>query len=148
MASLSSDKTELSNMSCGLGELDLSSFVCPITNAILNEPVLADDGHTYSKHAILCWFKSLSERGLPIISPCTRECCSRKPIAEHLVPDSDIAKSIEEYRKMRHEERSSGGKAAPALDATLASKSLAELGAMFLMLDGLRQLLAKTLDGW
>jgi hypothetical protein len=88
-------------MSSGLGEFDLSTFVCPFTNAILNEPVLADDGHTYSKHAILCWFKSLSERRLRIISPCTRECCKRKEISEHLVPNSDIAKSIEEYRKMR-----------------------------------------------
>ncbi len=64
------------------------------------------------------------------------------------MPNSDVAKSIEEYREMRHGERSSGGKAAPALDATLASKSLAELGAMFSPLDGLRQLLSETLDGW
>jgi hypothetical protein len=135
-------------MQCGLGDFDLSTFVCPFTNAILNEPVLANGGHTYSKHTILWCFKSLAERDLCIISPCTRECCSRKPILEHLVPNSDIAKSIEEYRNMRHGEDPAGGKAAQALDATLAPKSLAELGAMFSLLDGLRQLLAETLDGW
>jgi hypothetical protein len=36
MANLNSEKSELSKMSCGLGSLDFS-FVCPITNAILNE---------------------------------------------------------------------------------------------------------------
>jgi hypothetical protein len=133
-------------MESRLGSFDLSSFVCPITNAILDEPMLAEDGRTYSKNAILAWFESRSERQLPITSPCTR-----KPISEHLVPNSDIAKSIEEYRKMRLksvQEGLAGGKAAPAIDATLAPKSLAELGAMFSLLDGLRQLLAETLDGW
>jgi hypothetical protein len=105
--------------------------------------MLAEDGRTYSKHAILAWFKSRSERQLPITSPCTR-----KPISERLVPNADIAKSIEEYRKGRQGEQSASGKAAPAIDATLAPKSLAELGAMFSLLDGLRQLLAETLDGW
>ncbi len=118
---------------------DLSSFVCPITNAIFDEPMLAEDGRTYSKHAILAWFKNLSERQLPINSPWTR-----KPISERLVPNSDLAKSIEEYRKRR---QGVSGIAVPAIDATLAPKSLAELGAMFSMLDGLRQLLADTLDG-
>jgi hypothetical protein len=144
-------RTRTLKMSSGLGEFDLSTFVCPFTNAILNEPVLADDGHTYSKHAILCWFKSLSERRLRIISPCTRECCKRKEISEHLVPNSDIAKSIEEYRKMRLksvQEGLAGGKAAVGLDLTLAPKSLAELGAMFSLLDSLRQLLSETLKGW
>jgi hypothetical protein len=126
-----------------LCDFDLSCLVCPITNALFNEPVLADDGHTYSKHAILSFFKSLSERDLPIISPCTR-----KPISEQLVPNSDIAKSIEEYMNRRQGKLSAGVKAAPALDATLAPKCLTELGAMFSLLDGLRQLLAETLDGW
>jgi len=127
-------------MESRLGCFDLSSFVCPITNAIFDEPMLAEDGRTYSKHAILAWFKSRSERQLPITSPCTR-----KPISERLVPNADLAKSIEEYRKGR---QGASGKAAPAIDATLAPKSLAELGAMFSLLDGLRQLLAETLDGW
>jgi hypothetical protein len=136
---LSHDSTE-SNI---VLSIDLSSLVCPITNAVLEEPMLAEDGRTYSKHGILAWFKSCSERQLPITSPCTR-----KPISERLVPNADIAKSIEEYRKRRQGELSASGKAAPAIDATLAPKSLAELGAMFSLLDGLRQLLAETLDGW
>ena len=93
-------------MESRLGCFDLSSFVCPITNAILDEPMLAEDGRTYSKHVILAWFKSRSERQLPITSPCTR-----KPISESLVPNADIAKSIEEYRKRRQGEQSASGKA-------------------------------------
>ena len=124
-----------------IGDLDLSVFVCPITNAIMNEPVLADDGYTYSKNAILAWFKSCSERHLSITSPCTRE-----NMSERLVPNSDIANSIEEYRERRHGERPAEEEA--SVDASLASRSLSELGAMFSLLDGLRQLLAETLDGW
>ena len=131
-------------------DFDLSTFVCPITNAIFDEPMLADDGRTYSKHAIFAWFQSCSERQLPITSPCTR-----KPMSKRLKPNLHISKSIEEYRKRRHVvaflehgECSADGNAAPALDATLAPKSLAELGAMFSLLDGLRQLLAEMLDGW
>ncbi len=41
-----------------------------------------------------------------------------------------------------------GGKAAVGLDVTLAPNSLAELGAMFSLLDSLRQLLSETLKGW
>jgi hypothetical protein len=128
------------------------NLLCPITNAVLEEPMLAGDGRTYSHHAILGWFRSCSERQLPITSPCTR-----KPMSESLVPNSHIANSIDEYRKRR---RAPGGKSAPAgipfsnfknlhpLDVALAPKSLSELGAMFSLLDGLRQLLAETLDGW
>ena len=28
-------------------------LLCPITNAVLEEPMLAEDGRTYSKHGIL-----------------------------------------------------------------------------------------------
>jgi hypothetical protein len=49
---------------------------------------------------------------------------------------------------MRHGVDQAAGRDATALDATLAPKSLAELGAMFSLLDGLRQLLVQTLDGW
>ena len=30
-------------------------FVCPITQELMDEPVIAADGHTYEKAAILCW---------------------------------------------------------------------------------------------
>ena len=49
--------------------LSIDFLVCPITNAVLEEPMLAEDGRTYSKDAILAWFKSCSERQIPITSP-------------------------------------------------------------------------------
>lgn len=38
--------------------LDINSFLCPITQCIFSDPVIADDGHVYEKDAILKWFKS------------------------------------------------------------------------------------------
>jgi len=54
----------------------ISAFVCPITNAVFEEPNVADDGRTYSKHAILDWFASCTARSLPLTSPFTREVCA------------------------------------------------------------------------
>lgn len=38
--------------------LDINSFLCPITQCIFNDPVIANDGHVYEKEAILMWFES------------------------------------------------------------------------------------------
>ena len=121
--------------------IDRMSFVCPMTNSIFVEPVVAEDGHTYSKQAILAYFASCKERDHPIISPVTRE-----KISEKLVPNSGMAKDIAEYRAKT-------GKETLKVDALgsepLATPTcLAELGTMFSLLDGLRELLAETLDGW
>jgi hypothetical protein len=32
-------------------------FICPITRDIMNNPYIAEDGHTYQKEAIIEWFK-------------------------------------------------------------------------------------------
>jgi hypothetical protein len=47
----------------------LWTLVCPITNAIFEEPVVASDGRTYSKQALRSFISSCSERGLPVTSP-------------------------------------------------------------------------------
>ena len=35
----------------------IDAFVCPITGEVLLDPVLAADGHTYSRAAIAKWFE-------------------------------------------------------------------------------------------
>ena len=35
----------------------IAAFVCPITNGLFEDPVVADDGRTYSRQAILDWFQ-------------------------------------------------------------------------------------------
>ncbi|KDO32108.1 hypothetical protein SPRG_03326 [Saprolegnia parasitica CBS 223.65] len=42
-------------MSCD--SLPIRSFVCPITCAVMVDPVMAVDGHTYERSAIETWFK-------------------------------------------------------------------------------------------
>ena len=42
------------------------AFVCPITNEIFIDPVIAEDGHTYERKAITDWLQKNS------ISPLTR----------------------------------------------------------------------------
>ena len=42
-----------------------NEFLCPITLGVMRNPVIASDGHTYEKEAIIVWFDSSS------ISPMT-----------------------------------------------------------------------------
>ena len=46
----------------------LWTLVCPITNAIFEEPVVASDWRTYSKQALSCLIASCKERGLRHVS--------------------------------------------------------------------------------
>ena len=128
------------------------TMVCPITNAILEEPVEAEDGHTYSEQAILDWFASCKERGLPITSPLTR-----KKMSTLLIPNVSMKTRISTYREERASRGQDGNtnhfRSSNAQDVDVEGgresvKSLAELGHMFSLLDRLRLLLAETLDGW
>ena len=40
------------------------TLVCPINNAIFEEPVVASDGRTYTKQGLLSLMASCAERGL------------------------------------------------------------------------------------
>jgi hypothetical protein len=134
----------------------ISAFLCPITNAVFEDPVVADDGRTYSRPALLEWFASCRQQGLPITSPFTRA-----EISERVVANFDMAKAITEYQDERAAAAATAA-APPSARTSAASApvargpqqdagavtSLAELGVMFELLDGLRELLAETLDGW
>ena len=118
----------------------LWTMVCPITNSLFEEPIVADDGHTYSKSAMIDWIASCKARGLPITSPFTRE-----EISERLVPNANMVTAILEYRAAR-ERAANARRAGGADDAGIEDapedapvgaeslepvKSLAELGRMF-----------------
>ena len=70
-------------------EFALWTMVCPITNSLFEEPVVAEDGKTYSKRALLAWFESCKARGLPITSPCTRE-----EISEDTKPNLNMIQAV------------------------------------------------------
>jgi hypothetical protein len=52
-------------------DMTLTSFVDIISQDILENPVIAEDGITYSKKSILWWIKNCSERNAEVTSPKT-----------------------------------------------------------------------------
>ena len=64
---------------------DTSSLECPITFGIFYDPVIAEDGHTYEKWAILKWFENNNR------SPKTN-----KPIGNCLISNTALKILIEQ----------------------------------------------------
>lgn len=65
-----------------------SRMICPITQRLLKDPVVAADGNTYERVAITRWFRRKR------VSPLTN-----LPISDALVPNRALADAIEEFRK-------------------------------------------------
>ena len=140
-------------------------FKCPISGDLLEDPVVAEDGNTYSRALLEEWFVECLSRddiGKQTVSPVTRD-----PMGTMLTPREDYAVAIaeirEEYEKRRRgrDEPVAEGEPAPKKRRTRWGQSLAvasstnptnsslnQLGAVFAHLDPLRDLLAKCLDGW
>jgi serine/threonine protein kinase len=66
-----------------------AAFVCPITQEQMVDPVVALDGHSYSRGAIQDWFR----RGR-LSSPCTNE----RLASDQLVPNHSLRKAMEQRR--------------------------------------------------
>jgi hypothetical protein len=69
-------------------------FICPITNELMEEPVVAADGHTYEKSAILEWFEK------KLTSPKTNEPLPTKMIFANLSVRTAILEYIEKKNKL------------------------------------------------
>ena len=74
----------------------IADFICPMTNAFYEDPVVAEDRRTYSRAALLEYFDSCKQNNFQITSPLTRE-----PMTESIVDDKDMAKAIREYKEKR-----------------------------------------------
>lgn len=69
---------------------NIESYVCPITYQIMKYPVIATDGHSYEKEAIIEWFKTSKK------SPMT----GLELKSTDLIPNHALRNSIEEkYKK-------------------------------------------------
>jgi GTP-binding protein EngB required for normal cell division len=110
---------------------DIWQFLCPISNSVLDDPVIAEDGITYNRQSIVKWFSSCSERGLPTTSPITRNVVGTD-IKDVKTKKRPLAKSDE-----------------PSFASDIEGvASIHELRAVFSELDPLRDVLAQTLKGW
>jgi len=65
------------------------AFMCPITHEQMVDPVVALDGHSYSRGAIQDWFR----RGR-LSSPCTNE----RLASDQLLPNHSLRKAMEQRR--------------------------------------------------
>lgn len=103
------EKKTLTNSSLNLEEI---TQVCPITQEIMQDPVVASDGHTYERAAITDWQKSKST------SPITRE-----PITAEFKPNVALKKQIEEtHRLAREKAQAEKGKARAEKEKKQAEK--------------------------
>ncbi|RLO03060.1 hypothetical protein DYB28_008052 [Aphanomyces astaci] len=67
----------------------LHSFVCPITHDVMEDPVVACDGHSYERASISMWFRDNNT------SPITNASVHHK----HLIPNHTLKKAINEFRE-------------------------------------------------
>ena len=66
----------------------LDAFICPISGGLFADPVIAADGHTYSRGLISRWFRTHRT------SPLTNEVLAHT----ELVPNHSLRKAIDEWR--------------------------------------------------
>jgi len=85
-------------------------FICPITQEIMREPVIAEDGHTYEKAAIENWLEKSPT------SPMTRQQISHAK----LIPNLALKQLIDQWKD---EQRRSKGKAKVADEAQPPAKA-------------------------
>lgn len=68
------------------------AFLCPITYCLMEDPVIASDGHTYERKAIEDWFQSHDT------SPMTNETLDHLDLIPNYLARSQI-QELEEARK-------------------------------------------------
>ena len=62
----------------------VSSFVCPITQAVMEDPVMTADGHTYERAAIEQWLASHNTSPLTGLPLSTHELVPNEQLARHI----------------------------------------------------------------
>jgi hypothetical protein len=78
-----------SNMSSSLVPSPPKELLCPITQELFLDPVLAEDGHTYERSAVVRWFDTGNAR-----SPVTNEELAGRTV----LPNHALRKLVDAYR--------------------------------------------------
>ena len=131
-----------------------ADFYDVISGDIMTDPVMASDGHSYSRESITEWMQACTRERRPPTSPWTREVLTSTSVR----PNITLKKAIEDYTREQAQRAAMQAAPAPSMAAaaggtTAAAVSadimtLSELGRVYAHLDSLRELLAETLDGW
>lgn len=79
------------NAEAARADVEIESFRCPITQAIMEDPVICSDGHSYEREAIERWFHR-SDR-----SPATNEQLPNT----NLIPNHNLKQAIAEWRQQQ-----------------------------------------------
>ena len=94
----------ISHMSCGRRWLDVllegcaeaADFRCPLTNVVMVDPVVAEDGVTYERHAIEAWLKEHSRS--PVVRTASDDSEGRRVFASigpKLVPNAERKRALD-----------------------------------------------------
>jgi hypothetical protein len=70
-----------------------NEYLCPITKVIMEDPVVASDGHTYDRASIENWINQCTRYSRPVVSPLTRD-----PLTDVLTPNHALKRLIEDYK--------------------------------------------------
>jgi len=73
-------------------DLPSDSFICPISRTLMNNPVIAVDGHSYDEKHIMAWFQNHAHIA-GAISPITGEILPSRT----LIPNHALRVAIDEY---------------------------------------------------
>lgn len=79
--------------------------ICPISHCLFQQPVVAMDGHTYSRNEIEAWLATCARKGQPVTSRKTN--ALMEPL---VVPNDKIRAHVDEYieRKTKEWEEAEG----------------------------------------
>ena len=72
-----------------------ADFLCPITHEAMTDPVVASDGHSYERCAILKWIGQRLIQGHAVLSPLTNEVLP----STHVVPNVTLRKLIDGHKE-------------------------------------------------
>eukprot|EP01118_Nematostelium_gracile_P012658 TRINITY_DN4653_c0_g1_i1.p1 TRINITY_DN4653_c0_g1~~TRINITY_DN4653_c0_g1_i1.p1 ORF type:complete len:621 (+),score=131.39 TRINITY_DN4653_c0_g1_i1:155-2017(+) len=77
-------------------EMDITMFLCPISQQPMSDPVLAIDGYTYDRQSIEKWFK---KSGQPLKSPITHSRMESKILVPNQIMARQLAIISDELKK-------------------------------------------------
>jgi len=93
-------------------------FLCPITQEIMNEPVMDKEGNNFEKKAIIEYLKKLAQEKKPTISPLSRQSLTIADLRPNLALKEEIdekRQSLQAHRKPDASRSKSGDADAPEM---------------------------------